>query len=82
MVNRGLSPMALVAGRDHDWTVLRERHTGAQVPCAWVESSHPSYTLYTSGSTGKPKGVQRDTGGYTVALAASMANTASATMGM
>jgi propionyl-CoA synthetase len=28
--------------------------------------------LYTSGTTGKPKGVQRDTGGYAVALAASM----------
>ena len=45
MVNRGLSPMALVAGRDHDWAALRDRHAGAQVPCAWVESSHPSYTL-------------------------------------
>ena len=37
-----------------------------------MDSTHPSYTLYTSGTTGKPKGVQRDTGGYAVALAASM----------
>jgi propionyl-CoA synthetase len=37
-----------------------------------VDATHPSYTLYTSGTTGRPKGVQRDTGGYAVALAASM----------
>ena len=28
--------------------------------------------MYTSGTTGSPKGIQRDTGGYAVALAASM----------
>ncbi|WP_312760042.1 propionate--CoA ligase, partial [Pulveribacter sp.] len=72
LVNRGLAPAAMRAGRDHDWAALRERHMDAQVPCVWVESTHPSYTLYTSGTTGKPKGVQRDTGGYTVALASSM----------
>ena len=42
------------------------------MPCAWVDSAHSSYTIYTSGTTGRPKGVQRDTGGYAVALAASM----------
>lgn len=72
MVDRGLAPMALRAGRDHDWAALRARHLDTQVPCEWVDSTHPSYTLYTSGTTGKPKGVQRDTGGYAVALAASM----------
>ncbi|WP_429950813.1 propionate--CoA ligase [Comamonas sediminis] len=72
MVDRGLAPMQLVPGRDHLWADLRARHLDAQVPCEWVESTHPSYTLYTSGTTGKPKGVQRDTGGYTVALAASL----------
>ena len=72
LVDRGLAPMELVAGRDHLWAPLREKHLNAQVPCEWVESTHPSYTLYTSGTTGKPKGVQRDTGGYAVALAASM----------
>ena len=74
LVDRGLVPMDLVAGRDHLWASLREQHLNATVPCEWVESTHPSYTLYTSGTTGKPKGVQRDTGGYAVALAASMRN--------
>lgn len=72
MVNRGLVPFTPVAGRDEDYAALREQHRHTEVPCAWVDSTHPSYTLYTSGTTGKPKGVQRDTGGYAVALAASM----------
>ena len=72
LVDRQLSPMALQPGRDLLWAALREHHIDAQVPCTWVDASHPSYTLYTSGTTGKPKGVQRDTGGYAVALAASM----------
>lgn len=72
LVDRGLSPMNLVAGRDHLYGTLREKHLNTEVPCEWVDATHPSYTLYTSGTTGKPKGVQRDTGGYAVALAASM----------
>ena len=72
MVNRGLEPFTSVAGRDHDYAALREQHLNARVACEWVDSKHISYTLYTSGTTGKPKGVQRDTGGYAVALAASM----------
>jgi propionyl-CoA synthetase len=72
MVDRGLAPFARVAGRDEDYAALRAKHMDTQVPCTWVDATHPSYTLYTSGTTGVPKGVQRDTGGYAVALAASM----------
>ena len=72
LVDRDLAPMECVAGRDEDYAALRERHLDARVPCTWLESTAPSYTLYTSGTTGSPKGVQRDTGGYAVALAASM----------
>jgi propionyl-CoA synthetase len=72
LVDRKLAPMELTAGRDHVWGPLREKHLNTTVPCEWVDATHISYTLYTSGTTGKPKGVQRDTGGYAVALAASM----------
>ena len=72
LIDRQLVVMDLVGGRDHLWAALREKHLNATVPCEWVDATHPSYTLYTSGTTGKPKGVQRDTGGYAVALAASM----------
>ena len=72
MVDRGLVPFSRAPGRDEDYAGWREQHLDTAVPCTWLESNQPSYTLYTSGTTGKPKGVQRDTGGYAVALAASM----------
>ncbi len=72
MVDRGLAPMDMLPGRDVDHAALRQQHIEARVPVVWVPSTHISYTIYTSGTTGRPKGVQRDTGGYAVALAASM----------
>lgn len=72
LVDRGLAPMALTEGRDHLAAPLFEKHRDTPVPCTWLDATDISYTIYTSGTTGKPKGVQRDTGGYAVALAASM----------
>lgn len=73
VVNRGLAEAPMMKpGRDLDYAALREQHLHERAGVTWVESNHPSYILYTSGTTGKPKGVQRDTGGYAVALAASM----------
>ena len=73
VLNRKLDPsLKLAPGRDIDYAALREKHLGDSVPVTWLESNEPSYILYTSGTTGQPKGAQRDTGGYAVALAASL----------
>ena len=72
LADRHLAMMEIVEGRDHLWSALRSQHMEAKVECEWLDSTAISYTIYTSGTTGKPKGVQRDTGGYAVALAASM----------
>ncbi|WFQ78202.1 propionate--CoA ligase [Xenorhabdus sp. SF857] len=72
MVDRGLSDIHWVNGRDIDFATLRQQHLDAEVPVTWLGSNETSCVLYTSGTTGTPKGVQRDVGGYAVALATSM----------
>ena len=73
VIDRGLDAEApFDPRRDIDYAEIAADHKSAHIPCVWLESSEPSYLLYTSGTTAQPKGVQRDTGGYAVALAASM----------
>jgi len=68
-IDEGIS---IRAGRDVDYSQAREKHFRDEVGVTWLESGDSSYLLYTSGTTATPKGIQRDTGGYAVALAASM----------
>jgi propionyl-CoA synthetase len=68
---------SLVAGRDHDWTKLRDDavvFARSVYDCTPLAATDPLYILYTSGTTGRPKGVVRDNGGHMVALRWSMQN--------
>ncbi|MDP2919275.1 MAG: AMP-binding protein [Dehalococcoidia bacterium] len=72
VLNRGITPVNMVPGRDLDWAELVRQHAGDTIEPLPVESEHPSHLVFTSGDTGNPRGVVNDTGGYIVGLGNSM----------
>ena len=72
VLNRGITPAPMTAGRDLDWASLVIEKGADYVEPVPLESGHISHIVFTSGDTGNPRGVVNDTGGYMVGLCNSM----------
>jgi propionyl-CoA synthetase len=72
VLNRGITPVNMMPGRDIDWSELVRNCNIEYVEPEQVESEHPSHIVFTSGDTGNPRGVVNDTGGFMVGLCNSM----------
>jgi len=65
-------PKTILQVDSDDYALMHQRWLDTPLPCVWLAANATSHLLYTSGTTGQPKGIERDTGGYAVALMATM----------
>ena len=72
VLDRGLGDWTRVAGRDLDWGALEAEVRGEGPACVALDATDPAFVLYTAAGDGRTDGMVHDTGGYAVALAASM----------
>jgi propionyl-CoA synthetase len=72
MVDRGLDPVPPRGRARRGLLGLRAKHRDAQVPCAWLESTEPSYTSTPAAPPASPRGCSATPAAIAVALAASM----------